>query len=99
VPFGADCSDDELLVCHFGPLRRRMKMKLTRARTLAGLERARAAGKKLGRPRLDDGSKPAGLLTARARGASCATLAEDFGISQATIRRRWREAVRAQEVA
>ena len=74
----------------------RMEMKLIRARTLAGLERARAAGKTLGRPRLNDGIKPRGLLRARDRGASWATLAEDFGVSAATVRRRWREAVGAE---
>jgi DNA invertase Pin-like site-specific DNA recombinase len=75
----------------------RMEMKLIRARTIAGLERARAQGKTLGRPRLDDGIDTRRLLKAREKGTSWATLATDLGVSAATIRRRHADALQAQK--
>lgn len=72
----------------------RMETKLIRARTLAGLERARAVGKQLGRPRVDDSFKPAQLLKARERGDSWSKLADVAGVSRAAVRRRWIETKR-----
>ena len=56
-------------------------------RTQAGLQRAKAAGKALGRPqRLNDEQQRA-ILAARAEGASLGLLAAKYGVSRAAIQR------------
>lgn len=56
-------------------------------RTRAGLSRAKAAGKALGRtPRLSSGQK-AEVLTKRAQGASLGSLAKEYGVSRSAIQR------------
>ena len=56
-------------------------------RTQAGLQRAKAAGKALGRPqRLKDDQQGA-ILAARAEGASLGLLAAKYGVSRAAIQR------------
>ena len=59
-------------------------------RTIAGLERARAQGKQLGRPeKVFDRKK---LLRMRRRGDSLGTIAKQFGISRTTVMRLARAA-------
>ncbi|MEM5330372.1 recombinase family protein [Paraburkholderia sp. JHI2823] len=65
-------------------------------RTHAGLARARAEGKVMGRPRALDDQKRDAVLARLAGGASIAAVARDFGISRPTVS-RIRDA--AQQVA
>lgn len=63
-------------------------------RTQAGLRRAQAEGKTLGRPRLLTDRQEAEILTKRSAGASLGTLANEYGVSRAAIQRVERRAER-----
>lgn len=56
-------------------------------RTQAGLLRAKAEGKTLGRPSALTGAQRAEVRAGRAAGASLGTLAKQFGVSRAAIQR------------
>lgn len=56
-------------------------------RTQAGLQRAKAEGKVLGRPQSLTNSQQAEILKARKDGASLGVLAAKFGVSRAAIQR------------
>jgi putative DNA-invertase from lambdoid prophage Rac len=56
-------------------------------RTQAGLSRAKAEGKALGRPSSLTGDQRRAVLDARASGVSLGTLAKQFGVSRAAIQR------------
>ncbi|ANC86235.1 recombinase family protein [Sphingomonas sp. NIC1] len=56
-------------------------------RTQAGLSRAKAAGKALGRPQALSNEQQAAILTARAAGVSLGALAKQHGVSRAAIQR------------
>lgn len=66
------------------------ELSLTKARVQAGLDRARAQGKTLGRPRKAVSLTPA-LLMLR-EGADLTTTAKAVGVSRTTLRRRLTEA-------
>ena len=61
-------------------------------RTQAGLERAKAQGKRLGRPASLTPDERAEVRTRRAAGDSLATLAKAYGVSRTSIQRAEREA-------
>ena len=54
-------------------------------RTQAGLQRAKAEGKRLGRPRATTSAQQGAIRQRLAQGASVAQLARDFQVSRATI--------------
>lgn len=56
-------------------------------RTQAGLRRAKAEGKKLGRPRALDDDQIAQVLALRQSGASLANVAMEMGVSRSAIQR------------
>jgi putative DNA-invertase from lambdoid prophage Rac len=56
-------------------------------RTQSGLDRARAAGKTLGRPSALTGEQQAAIRASRAHGVSLGTLAAEYGVSRAAIQR------------
>ena len=56
-------------------------------RTQSGLDRARAAGKTLGRPSALTGEQQAAIRTSRAKGVSLGALAAEYGVSRAAIQR------------
>jgi len=56
-------------------------------RTQSGLDRARAAGKTLGRPSALTGEQHAAIRASRAQGVSLGTLAAQYGVSRAAIQR------------
>lgn len=56
-------------------------------RTQSGLDRARAAGKTLGRPSALSGGQQAAIRASRAQGVSLGTLAAEYGVSRAAIQR------------
>lgn len=56
-------------------------------RTQAGLSRAKAAGKALGRPQALTKEQQAAILAARAEGASLGVLAKEYGVSRAAVQR------------
>lgn len=56
-------------------------------RTQAGLSRAKAEGKVLGRPRALTDEQEAAIRTERAAGASLGALAKSYGVSRAAIQR------------
>lgn len=56
-------------------------------RTQAGLSRAKAAGKPLGRPHSLSKEQQAAVMAARAKGASLGVLAREHGVSRAAIQR------------
>jgi putative DNA-invertase from lambdoid prophage Rac len=56
-------------------------------RTQSGLDRARAAGKTLGRPSALTGEQQAAIRASRAKGVSLGTLAAEYGVSRAAIQR------------
>ena len=56
-------------------------------RTQSGLDRARAAGKTLGRPSALTGEQQASIRASRAQGVSLGTLAAEYGVSRAAIQR------------
>ena len=56
-------------------------------RTQAGLTRAKAQGKKLGRPAALSAEQQEDIHRRRSQGVSLATLAGEFGVSRATIQR------------
>lgn len=56
-------------------------------RTQSGLDRARAAGKTLGRPSVLTGEQQAAIRASRAQGVSLGTLAAEYGVSRAAIQR------------
>ncbi|GAA0733952.1 recombinase family protein [Sphingomonas japonica] len=56
-------------------------------RTHAGLRRAKASGKALGRPQRLKTSEQQEIMAARARGASLGILAKQYGVSRAAIQR------------
>lgn len=61
-----------------------------RERTLDGLARARAEGKKLGRPVADDTYQR--VQACKARGLTQGKTATDLGVSISTVKRHWKEA-------
>lgn len=56
-------------------------------RTQAGLRRAQAQGKTLGRPRAMTGEQEAEIIAKRTAGVSLGTLAKEYGVSRAAIQR------------
>lgn len=56
-------------------------------RTQAGLSRAKAEGKTLGRPSALSADQLAEVRTKRAAGVSLGTLAKEYGVSRAAIQR------------
>jgi putative DNA-invertase from lambdoid prophage Rac len=56
-------------------------------RTQSGLDRARAAGKALGRPSVLTMEQQAAIRASRAQGVSLGTLAAEYGVSRAAIQR------------
>lgn len=56
-------------------------------RTQSGLNRARAAGKKLGRPSALTSEQQAAIRASRAQGLSLGALAAEYGVSRAAIQR------------
>ncbi|KTT76158.1 recombinase family protein [Sphingomonas endophytica] len=56
-------------------------------RTQAGLKRAKASGKTLGRPQALSGDQQKEIIAARGKGASLGVLAKQFGVSRAAIQR------------
>ncbi len=56
-------------------------------RTQSGLDRARAAGKTLGRPSALTGEQQAAIRASRAQGVSLGALATKYGVSRAAIQR------------
>ena len=56
-------------------------------RTQSGLDRARAAGKTLGRPSALTGEQQAAIRASRAKGVSLGALAAEYGVSRAAIQR------------
>lgn len=62
-----------------------MERDLIRERTRAGLSRARASGKKLGRPRKLNDQKQAEAIRRIERGEPIASIARDMSVSRATI--------------
>ena len=58
-----------------------------RRRTKAGLENARAGGKKLGAPRRLSGEQEAAVIEMVASGVSQRRVARSIGVSPATVRR------------
>lgn len=56
-------------------------------RTQSGLDRARAAGKTLGRPSVLTGEQHAAIRASRAQGVSLGALASQYGVSRAAIQR------------
>jgi DNA invertase Pin-like site-specific DNA recombinase len=60
--------------------------ELIRERTLEGLARARAKGKKLGRPGRDDPALEGALASVEYLGAGIRSAAREFGVPESTIR-------------
>lgn len=56
-------------------------------RTQAGLQRAKALGKALGRPQALSSDQQKEIIAARIKGASLGVLAKQFGVSRAAIQR------------
>ncbi len=56
-------------------------------RTQAGLQRAKAAGKTLGRPQALTSDQQKEIIAARAKGASLGVLSKQYGVSRAAIQR------------
>ncbi|WP_394653069.1 recombinase family protein [uncultured Sphingomonas sp.] len=56
-------------------------------RTQAGLKRAKAEGKRLGRPQTLSSDQQLGIINARKDGVSLGTLAKQHGVSRAAIQR------------
>lgn len=56
-------------------------------RTLAGLSRAKAEGKALGRPSALTGAQRQVVLASRAQGVSLGVLAKQYGVSRAALQR------------
>jgi len=56
-------------------------------RTQAGLQRAKQAGQRLGRPQSLTKSQQIAVLTRRAEGASLGCLAKEYGVSRSAIQR------------
>ena len=62
-----------------------MERDLIRERTMAGLAKAKAAGKKLGRPSKLNEAQVRDVLARLENGASVSAVARTFGVSRATI--------------
>jgi DNA invertase Pin-like site-specific DNA recombinase len=62
-----------------------MERDLLVERTQAGLARAKAEGKRLGRPSKTDESQREAIRVALAGGSTVSQLARDFNVSRATI--------------
>jgi putative DNA-invertase from lambdoid prophage Rac len=56
-------------------------------RTQAGLNRAKASGKVLGRPQALNADQQASILAARSKGVSLGVLAKEYGVSRAAVQR------------
>lgn len=56
-------------------------------RTQSGLRRAKASGKRLGRPAALSDEQKAAALAKRSKGASLGTLAKEYGVSRSAIQR------------
>ncbi|MEW9855963.1 recombinase family protein [Novosphingobium sp. M1R2S20] len=65
-------------------------------RTQAGLSRAKAQGKALGRPAALSEAQQAAIRTRRAEGVSLGTLAKEYGVSRAAIQRVEKRAMAVQ---
>ena len=63
------------------------ELDLIRERTHAGLQRAKAEGKQLGRPRALNEDQAAEVRQRLAAGEPIAALARDFGVGRATVQR------------
>lgn len=63
------------------------ELDLLRERTQAGLNRAKAAGKRLGRPSALSSEQHGDILTQRSQGLSLGALAKRYGVSRAAIQR------------
>ena len=70
-----------------GPLVAEFERDLLIERTQAGLKRAKADGKVLGRPSLLSSDQHAEVCARRAMGASLAVLARELGVSRSAIHR------------
>lgn len=68
-------------------------------RTQAGLRRAKAQGKALGRPSALTAPQQAEIVASLARGVSLGTLAKTFGVSRSAIQRIGRKATGAAKAA
>ncbi len=79
----------DAIVSIMATLAKQERVKISE-RTLAGLERARAQGKQLGRPKKVFDRKK--LVEMRRRGDSLGTIAKQFGISRTTVLRLARAA-------
>jgi len=69
--------------------------EIIRERVLSGLERAKAQGKKLGRPRRDDAKRLAAIRKLRTQGIGILKIARQLGIGVSVVQRvvnlyRWR---------
>lgn len=62
-------------------------------RTQAGLQRAKAEGKNLGRPQALTSDQQKAIIAARATGASLGVLSKQYGVSRAAIQRVEKRAV------
>ncbi len=67
-----------------------LELSLIRERVVMGLERAKAQGKVLGRPRVETSEEQ--LLTLSEQGLSSRQIAEETGLSSSTVLRRLRAA-------
>lgn len=79
----------EAIISIMATLAKQERVKISE-RTIAGLERARAQGKQLGRPKKVFDRKK--LVQMRRRGDSLSTIAKQFGISRTTVLRLARAA-------
>jgi DNA invertase Pin-like site-specific DNA recombinase len=59
--------------------------EIIRERVCSGLARAKAQGKKLGRPRLDDSKRVAAVRRLRARGVGIGKIARELGIGNSSV--------------
>ena len=61
--------------------------EIIRERVLSGLERAKAQGKKLGRPRRDDPKRLAAIRKLRTQGIGILKIARQLGIGVSVVQR------------
>ena len=61
--------------------------EIIRERVLSGLERAKAQGKKLGRPRRDDAKRLAAIRKLRTQGIGILKIARQLGIGVSVVQR------------
>jgi putative DNA-invertase from lambdoid prophage Rac len=68
-----------------------MELDLLKERTAAGLVRARAAGKKFGRPATLTPLAKASIIAEKSAGASYADLAKQYGVTRSAIQHVMRQ--------